>query len=61
MCNLSVGVEEKGIAKGVAKAYLACIRCLVENMSMSAEKAMSVPEVPEAERHKYLEMLEQKE
>ena len=76
MCNLSAGVEEKGIAKGMAKGlakgrvegraegitdtYLASIKSLMEEMSMSAEKAMSVLRIPEAERPKYLELLEQK-
>jgi hypothetical protein len=36
MCNLSKGVEEKGITKGI----LASIRNLMESMSWSAEQAM---------------------
>jgi len=46
MCNLSKGVEEKGIAKGmaagIANGILAAIKSLVKNMGISAEQAMSV-------------------
>ena len=75
MCNLSAGVEAKGMAKGLAKGrvegraegraegitdtYLASIKSLMEEMSMSAEKAMSVLRIPEAEWSKYLELLKQ--
>ena len=55
MCNLSAGVE----AKGRMDAYLASIKSLMEEMSMSAEKAMSVLRIPEKERPKYLELLRQ--
>lgn len=32
MCNLSEGVEQKGIAKGIAKGITASIRNLMESM-----------------------------
>ena len=54
MCNLSKGVEEKGVAKGI----LASIKNLVKNMGISVEQAMSVLEIPEAERQKYMDLLE---
>ena len=54
MCNLSKGVEEKGIAKGI----LSSIKNLVKNMDVSVEQAMSVLEIPEAERQKYMDLLE---
>ena len=60
MCNLSVGVEAKGMAKGITETYLASIKSLMENLSLSAEKAMSVLGIPEAEWPKYLELLEQR-
>ena len=58
MCNLSKGVEEKGIAKGIAKGMtegmtngiLASIKNLVKNMGISVEQAMTVLEIPGAER-----------
>ena len=63
MCNLSAGVEAKGMAKGLEKGitdtYLASIKSLMDEMSMSAEKAMSVLRIPETERSKYLKLLEQ--
>ena len=66
MCNLSKGIEEKcmargmekGMEKGMAKGLLSSIKNLVKNMGVSVEQAMSVLEIPEAERQKYLDMLE---
>ena len=80
MCNLSAGVEAKGIAKGmergraegraegrvegraegVTETYLASIKNLMEEMSLSAERAMSVLRIPETEWPKYLDLLEQR-
>ena len=71
MCNLSKGVMEKGMAKGMAQgmaqgmakgmtdAILASIKNLMKNMSISVEQAMSVLEIPETERQKYMDLLEQ--
>lgn len=50
MCNLSQGVEEKGIAKGLARgraegraeATVTLIRNLMDSASISIEKAMSM-------------------
>jgi len=94
MCNLSKGVEEKGMAKGLAKGMmegmakgitegmakgmakgmaqgmtegmakgmtngiLASIKNLVKNMGISVEQAMTVLEIPEAERQNYRELLQ---
>ena len=71
MCNLSKGVREKGIAEGMAKGIeqgmtkgrtngvLASIKSLVKNMGMPVEQAMMVLDVPETERQKYRELLEE--
>ena len=75
MCNLSKGVEEKGMAKGIAKGMakgiakgmakgmtngiLASIKNLVKNLGMSVEQAMSVLEIPETERQNYRDLLKQ--
>ena len=48
----------KGMEKGMAKGLLSSIKNLVKNMGVSVEQAMSVLEIPEAERQKYLDMLE---
>ena len=58
MCNLSKGVREKGHAEGVADGILSAIKNLVKNMGVSIEQAMSVLEIPEAERQKYMDLLE---
>ena len=53
MCNLSKGVEEKGIQKGI----LLSIRNLMETMGWSVEQAMEVLTIPEEETSKYLDEL----
>ena len=53
MCNLSKGVEEKGIKEGI----LSSIRNLMESMEWSAEQAMSALKVPETERPLYVDLL----
>ncbi len=62
MCNLSKGVMEKGLAEGraegMADGILASIKNLVKNMGVSVEQAMSVLEIPEDERQKYMDLLE---
>ena len=64
MCNLSKGVEqrgiEKGIAKGITQGILTTIKKLMENMNWTAQKAMEAAGVPEEEREKYLKELEMK-
>ena len=54
MCNLSKGVEEKGVAKGI----LSSIKSLMETMGLSIEQAMAALKVPESEKQKYMDLLE---
>ena len=70
MCNLSKGVEEKGIAKGIAKGraegltegvtsgILASIKSIMDTMELSLEQAMTALKIPETERQKYMNLLE---
>ena len=53
MCNLSKGVEEKGIQKGI----LLSIRNLMETMRWPVEQAMEGLKIPEEEKSKYLDEL----
>lgn len=53
MCNLSEGVEQKGIAKGIT----ASIRNLMESMGWSIEQAMDALQIPTEERNAYLNIL----
>lgn len=53
MCNLSKGVEEKGIEKGI----LLSIRNLMETMGWSVEQAIEGLKIPEEEKTKYLDEL----
>lgn len=53
MCNLSEGVEQKGIAKGI----ITSIRNLMESMGWSIEQALDALQIPMEERNDYLNML----
>lgn len=57
MCNLSKGVEERGIARGLETGTLNAIRNLMETLKLTAEQAMEALKVPEAEKTKYAGML----
>ncbi len=57
MCNLSKGVEERGIAIGVETTTLNAIQNLMETLKLTAEQAMEALKVPEAEKVKYAGML----
>ena len=61
MCNLSEGVEQKGIAKGIAKGITASIRNLMESMGWSIEQAMDALQISTEERNGYLYMLKKSE
>ena len=58
MCNLSKGVEEKGMAKGMTNGILASIKNIMETMGLTIDQAMAALKVPEAERQKYMDLLE---
>lgn len=53
MCNLSKGVEEKGIQQGI----LFSIRNLMETMGWSVEQAMESLKIPKEEKTKYIDEL----
>ncbi len=61
MCNLSRGVEKKGIAKGVTigvtNGILRSIKAVMRSMNCAVDKAMVILEIPESEWPKYLELL----
>ena len=57
MCNLSKGVEERGIAIGLETGTLNAIRNLMETLKLTAEQAMEALKVPEEEKVKYAGML----
>lgn len=53
LCNLSKGVEENGIKKGIKEGILTSIQNLMESMNWTAEQAMEALKVPEAEWSQY--------
>ena len=54
MCNLSKGIEEKGIKEGIKEGILSSIQNLMESMGWSAEQAMAALKIPESERVQYV-------
>jgi len=67
MCNLSKGVEESGIAKGMEqgmekgleKGILTSLRGLMASMGLSVDQALSALQVPEVDWQKFRDMLAQ--
>lgn len=67
MCNLSDGVEARGIEKGFARGIergietttLQSIQSLMETLQLTADQAMAALKIPEKDREKYIEMLKQ--
>ncbi len=57
MCNLSKGVENRGIEKGIEKGILASVRNLMDTMKLTAEQAMDALKIPESEKAKYASKL----
>ena len=61
MCNLSQGIEERGIQKGmqrgIQKTILASIQNLMEALGLPSEEAMTILKVPESDRPKYRALL----
>ncbi|MDO4338526.1 MAG: hypothetical protein Q4C91_10655 [Eubacteriales bacterium] len=61
MCNLSKGVEEKGIQIGIERereaGTLRAIQNLMETLKMTAEQAMAALKVPDSEKGKYSNLL----
>ena len=57
MCDLSKGVEEKGMEKGMEKGILISIQNLMESMGWNAEQAMKALKIPEAEQPAYADSL----
>ncbi|MDO5778509.1 MAG: hypothetical protein Q4Q08_09465, partial [Eubacteriales bacterium] len=66
MCNLSQGVKERAMERGVAKgigigedkATLNAIRNVMNSFKVSADVAMDALHIPEADRAKYKGMIQ---
>lgn len=60
--GMEKGIEkgmEKGIEKGIVEGILSALRGLITNTGWSIEQAMAALSVPEADRPKYRELLQQ--
>ena len=53
MCNLSDGVEQRGIRKGIQQCRREDINNLMKNLKMTCEQAMDALGIPEEEREEY--------
>jgi len=61
MCNLSKGVENRGILKGKIESKIEDIQNLMKNTGWSLIKAMDLLNIPETDREIYLDMLHNQE
>jgi hypothetical protein len=65
MCNISTGIEERGINKGLEQGknltLINSVKGIMSNLKLSAEEALAVINVPVEDRGKYLKMLEEAE
>ena len=71
MCNLSMYVEQRGLAKGIAQGReegrsegiteraISDLKNLMETLGLSLEQAMAALKVPETEQQVYTELLKQ--
>jgi len=69
MCNLSDGVEAKGIEKGlqrgrvegreegIVQGTLSALKNMMGALNLSLDQAMAVLKIPEAERQQYVDLL----
>ena len=65
VCNLSKGIEEKGIAigmeRGMEAGMLQAIKSLMDTLKLTAEQAMAALKIPENEQFKYVSRLNENE
>ena len=57
MCNLSQGVAERAMEKGENRATLTAIQNIMKNANLTADKAMDMLGIAQADRAKYKEQL----
>jgi len=59
MGNLGDYVEARGIEKGIEKGKLQSLRSLMESMKWNVQQAMDALQIPDSEKSKYAELVEQ--
>ena len=57
MCNLSDGVEAKGIEQGIEQGTLSSLQNLMDSTGWSVEKSLEALKVPEDDREEYIKKL----
>ena len=59
VCNLSKGVEQKGITIGIERGTMQAIENLMDTLKLTVEQAMAALKIPENEQIKYITRLKE--
>jgi len=59
MGNLGDYVEARGIKKGIEKGLIQALQSIMRNSKLTVQQAMDLLDIPNGERNKYAELLEQ--
>mgnify|MGYP001001064809 CR=1 FL=1 len=59
MCNLSTGIYEQGMERGMERDRLESLRTIMQTMRLSEDEAMNALLIPPEKRAKYKELLAQ--
>jgi hypothetical protein len=57
MCNISEGIEERGIRQGIRQTKCENIKSVMESLDVSVERAMDILGISEDDRDEYIKML----
>lgn len=58
MCNVGMGIYERGIERGIVRGRCESIRTLMQNLKFTATQAMDALSIPEEEREHYLKAIQ---
>ena len=61
MCNLSKGIEENAMYRGMQQATLSSIRNLMVSLNMTEDQAMAALQLSDTDKEKYRELLRQEQ
>ena len=58
MCNLSDGVEEKGIQRGLQKGISTSVKILMDTINWTVKESMDTQKIKEEEHSMYMKLLQ---
>ncbi len=61
MCNLSKGIEENAMYRGMQQATLSSIRNLMVSLNMTEDQVMAALQLSDTDKEKYRELLRQEQ